>query len=91
MSCADLIRASPSAPEINLTEAETEGLGDIRDVDVNFDGTKVVFSMRAQFMQRRENPLLGSTNISRGTLYQRDPDGELLVRLSKAEDAPLVP
>ena len=44
-------RASPSAPEINLTEAETEGLGDIRDVDVNFDGTKVVFSMRAQFIE----------------------------------------
>jgi outer membrane lipoprotein carrier protein len=33
-----------------------------------------ITSMRAQFMQRRENPLLGSTNISRGTLYQRDPD-----------------
>ena len=44
-------RASPSAPEINLTAAETDGLGDIRDVDVNFDGTKVVFSMRAQFIE----------------------------------------
>jgi Hydrazine synthase alpha subunit middle domain len=43
--------ASPSAPEINLTAAETEGLGDIRDVDVNFDGSKVVFSMRAQFIE----------------------------------------
>ena len=44
-------RASVSAPEINLTAAETEGLGDIRDLDVNFDGTKVVFSMRAQFIE----------------------------------------
>ena len=26
---------------------QTEGLGDIRDVDVSFDGSKVVFSMRA--------------------------------------------
>lgn len=31
-------------------------------------------SMRAEFVQRRENPLLNSTTISRGTLYQRDPD-----------------
>jgi Hydrazine synthase alpha subunit middle domain len=44
-------RASPSAPEVNLTAAQTEGLGDIRDVDVNFDGTKVVFSMRAKFIE----------------------------------------
>src|SRR5688572_6427612 len=38
-------RASTSAPEMNLTAAITEGLGDVRDVDVNYDGTKVVFSM----------------------------------------------
>lgn len=44
-------RASPSAPEINLTAAETTGLGDIRDVDINFDGSKVVFSMRAKFIE----------------------------------------
>lgn len=31
-------------------------------------------SMRAEFVQRRENPLLNSTTVSRGTLYQRDPD-----------------
>ncbi|HEY0305891.1 MAG TPA: outer membrane lipoprotein carrier protein LolA [Longimicrobiales bacterium] len=31
-------------------------------------------SMRADFVQRRENPLLNSTTVSRGTLYQRDPD-----------------
>jgi outer membrane lipoprotein carrier protein len=33
-----------------------------------------VRSMRAQFVQRRENPLLGTNTTSRGTLYQRDPD-----------------
>lgn len=44
-------RASPSAPEVNLTATETEGLGDIRDVDVNYDGTKVIFSMRAKFIE----------------------------------------
>lgn len=44
-------RASVSAPEINLTAGETEGLGDIRDIDVNFDGSKVVFAMRAKFIE----------------------------------------
>lgn len=44
-------RASPSAPEINLTAEHTEGLGDVRDVDVSYDGTKVLFSMRAQFIE----------------------------------------
>lgn len=39
--------ASPSSPEINLTQAVTgEGRADIRDVDVSFDGQKVVFAMR---------------------------------------------
>lgn len=39
-------KASPSALEVNLTEELTQGFGDIRDVDVNFDGSKVIFSMR---------------------------------------------
>ncbi len=44
-------RASVSSPEINITGSQTEGLGDIRDLDVNFDGSKVVFAMRAQFIE----------------------------------------
>lgn len=44
-------RAAVSAAEINLTERYTQGLGDVRDVDVSFDGTKVVFAMRAQFIE----------------------------------------
>jgi hypothetical protein len=44
-------RASISAPEVNITSQQTAGLGDIRDVDVNYDGTKVVFSMRARFIE----------------------------------------
>jgi hypothetical protein len=39
-------RASPSAPEINVTGDLTGGFGDVRDVDVNYDGTKIIFSMR---------------------------------------------
>jgi hypothetical protein len=35
-------------------------------------------SMRANFVQRRENPLLGSSMTSRGRLFQRKPDRFLL-------------
>ncbi len=39
--------ASPSSPEINLTAAVTgDGRADIRDVEVSYDGTRVIFSMR---------------------------------------------
>ncbi len=41
--------ASPSAVETNLTGALTKGLGDVRDVDVSFDGRKVIFAMRFPF------------------------------------------
>jgi len=44
-------RASPSAEERNVTGEITAGLGDVRDLDVSFDGTKVLFAMRAQFIE----------------------------------------
>jgi Tol biopolymer transport system component len=44
-------RASPKASERNLTAAVTQGLGDVGDVDVSYDGRKVVFSMRARFIE----------------------------------------
>ncbi len=39
-------RASPTAAETNLTSSILNGQGDVRDVDVSFDGTKVAFAMR---------------------------------------------
>jgi hypothetical protein len=56
-------RASVSAPEINLTSTETQGLGDIRDVDVNFDGSKVLFSMRARFIENADEEDQPTWNI----------------------------
>ena len=41
--------ASPSAGEVNLTGSRTQGLGDVRDVDVSHDGRRVVFAMRYPF------------------------------------------
>lgn len=39
-------RASPAAEERNVTMVETMGLGDVRDVEISVDGTRMVFAMR---------------------------------------------
>ena len=45
-------RASPGAPEINVTEAITQGLGAVQDVEISDDdGERVLFAMRAQFIE----------------------------------------
>jgi hypothetical protein len=57
-------RASPSAPEVNLTSGQTgNGLGDIRDLGVNFDGTKLLFSMRARFIANADEEDQPTWNI----------------------------
>ena len=40
-------RASPSAPERNLTFRFTGGRGDVKDVESSADGSKLLFAMRA--------------------------------------------
>ena len=39
--------ASPEAPERNVTNSFTGGLGDVKDVEVSYDGSKLLFAMRA--------------------------------------------
>jgi hypothetical protein len=39
-------RASPSSLDVNVTERETQGLGAIRDVEMSYDGSTVIFAMR---------------------------------------------
>ncbi len=49
---ADLIvreRASPTATEINVTESTLQGMGDVRDVEASYDGSRFVFAMRGPF------------------------------------------
>jgi hypothetical protein len=69
-------RASVSSPEINLTAGETEGLGDIRDLDINFDGSKVVFAMRAQFIEDADEEDQPSWNI-----WEYDAKAKVLRRI----------
>lgn len=39
-------RASPSALDVNITEAITQGLGAVRDLEMSFDGRTLLFAMR---------------------------------------------
>ena len=39
-------RASTTAQEINITHQITQGNGDVRDLDVSHDGSKIIFSLR---------------------------------------------
>jgi hypothetical protein len=39
-------RASPSALDINITERVTTGIGDVRDVEIAYDGSTLLFAMR---------------------------------------------
>ena len=41
-------RSSTSADEQNITASITGGTGDVRDIDVSFDGTKIIFSLRLE-------------------------------------------
>jgi hypothetical protein len=42
-------RASPSAPERNVTIGVTQGMGDVQGVEISADGKKVLFAMRGPF------------------------------------------
>jgi hypothetical protein len=43
--------ASPSASERNITAAVTGGMGDVRDVEVSYDGTQLLFSLHLPEIQ----------------------------------------
>ncbi len=42
-------RASPSAEAVNITESVSQGLAAIRDVEIDYDGSRLLFSMRVPF------------------------------------------
>jgi len=47
-------RATPSAGERNVTGELTQGMGDVRDVEPSYDGTKLVFAMHRPLIDGAE-------------------------------------
>ena len=65
-------RATATATETNITGTITGGTGDVRDVDVAFDGTKLVFSLRLAPTNANPTPTwnLYEYDIANGILRQ---------------------
>jgi hypothetical protein len=48
-------QASAAGAEVNVTGSLTKGMGDVRDLDVSPDGTKIVFSLRLPLDPKKKN------------------------------------
>jgi len=56
-------RASPSAPEQNITFRFTGGLGDVKDLESSADGSQLLFSMRAPEIENADEDEQPTWNI----------------------------
>ena len=73
-------RASPSAEAINITGELTQGLAAIRDVEIAYDGSALVFAMRYPFDPNADEEDLPTWNIWKFTF-----DGSVLERVIKSD------
>ncbi len=56
-------KASASGVETNVTKDITQGMGDVRDLDISPDGTKVVFSLRLPLLENVDDDEQPTWNI----------------------------
>ena len=72
-------QASPGSPETNITKSITQGMGDVRDLDVSPDGKKLVFSLRLPL-----NPNKPNTDVTQPTwkIYQYDAVTKTVTQLT---------
>ncbi len=72
-------QASAGSAEVNVTQSITNGMGDVRDLDVSPDGTKLVFSLRLPL-----NPKKPNTDDSQPTwkIYQYDALAKTVTQLT---------
>jgi hypothetical protein len=69
-------RASPSAEAINITGELTQGMAAIRDVEIAYDGSALVFSMRYPF-----DPNLNEEDLPTWNIWKYTFDGAVLERV----------
>jgi len=68
--------ASPSAPERNVTGSFTGGEGDVKDVEVSYDGSRLLFAMRAP-----EIPDAAPEDQPTWNIWEYDTDSDELRRI----------
>jgi hypothetical protein len=73
-------RASPSAEPINITGELTQGLAAIRDVEIAYDGSALVFAMRYPF-----DPNLDEEDLPTWNIWKYTFDGAVLERVIKSD------
>lgn len=69
-------RASPSAEAINITESVSQGLAAIRDVEIDYDGSRLLFSMRVPF-----DPDVDEEDLPTWNVWQYTFETDELVRV----------
>jgi hypothetical protein len=71
--------ADAAGAETNVTASITMGQGDVRDLDVSPDGTKIVFSLRLPL-----NPNMANTDVGQPNwhVYQYDATAKTVVQLT---------
>jgi hypothetical protein len=72
-------QASAGGAEVNLTSSITKGMGDVRDLDISPDGTKIIFSLRLPL-----NPKLTNTDVRQPNwhIYQYDATAKTVTQLT---------
>jgi len=69
-------RASPSSEAINITESVSQGLAAIRDVEMDYDGSRLLFAMRVPF-----DPNLDEEDLPTWNIWQYTFETDELVRV----------
>jgi len=72
-------QASPGAEEINLTGELTQGMAAIRDLEMAFDGSNIVFAMRYPF-----DPNLDEEDLPTWNIWKYTFDTKVLERVIKS-------
>jgi len=73
--------ASPSTPERNITGVITQGLGDVKDVEVSYDGTKLLFALR-----QPDIPNVTPADQNKWDIWEYDIPANLLRRVTVTDN-----
>ncbi len=69
-------RASPTALDVNITERFTGGMGAVRDIEIDYDASRLLFSMRGPF-----DPNLDEEDQPTWNIWQYTFETDELVRV----------
>ena len=70
---------SADATETNITGAVTNGMGDVKDIDVSADGKRLIFSLQP------EDPNPNDNEIPKWDIYTYDIDSDTLTRVIQSD------